>query len=302
MQSSHAMGGSLDPELMVEQGPHQGARIALPAGCYSVGSALSNDVVLLDPRLASHHFTVDVGPDSVFLTANSGPIHVRGRRRALRPGAAATRCTRTIHFKAGDTSFLLSLPTLPLSCSPGRRRVTLSATGAAAFAAFVLLFTFASATDGAVVQPFLSKSVVAEAMLAVPAQPLPTARDVVAETQAHLKMAQLDTVTMTKGPDGALILSGTISPAQEATLRNMQHWFDGAFGARMLLLDQVRVAAEKPPLAVQAAWTGTEPYIIDGSGQKLFLGARLADGWTVLAITPDTVLLQRGARSLAVHF
>ena len=69
-----------------------------------------------------------------------------------------------------------------------------------------------------------------------------------------------------------------------------------------LLVDQVRVAAEKPPLAVRAAWTGAEPYVIDGAGQKLFLGARLPDGWTVSAITSDAVLLRRGSRLLAVHF
>ena len=78
--------------------------------------------------------------------------------------------------------------------------------------------------------------------------------------------------------------------------------FDGAFGARAMLIDDVKLADERPPLVVRAAWTGAEPYVIDGAGERLLLGARLSGGWVITGIAGDCVTLQREGRRLAVHF
>ena len=128
------------------------------------------------------------------------------------------------------------------------------------------------------------------------------APDLLGALKARLADAGLDAVTAAQGSDGTLMLAGVIPPAREPALRDVQRWFDGASGARTVLVSTVRVAAEKPPLAIQAAWTGADPYVIDGAGQKLFVGAGLPEGWSVLSIASGTVLLERGARRLAVHF
>ena len=114
--------------------------------------------------------------------------------------------------------------------------------------------------------------------------------------------AQLDGIRLGQAADGSVTLTGTVSPAQEPSLRSVQRWFDAAFGARLMLIDGVKVTNEPPPLAVRAAWPGAEPYVIDGGGQRLLLGARLASGWVITAIAGDCVTLQRDGRTMAVHF
>jgi len=55
-------------------------------------------------------------------------------------------------------------------------------------------------------------------------------------------------------------------------------WFDTAATGRAVLVDRVNVAAAAASLQVQAVYTGLTPYVIDGEGQKLFIGASLPDG------------------------
>ena len=42
--------------------------------------------------------------------------------------------------------------------------------------------------------------------------------------------------------------------------------------------------------------------MIDGSGERLLLGARLPGGWVLAAIAPDALLLRQGARAVTVHY
>ncbi len=84
--------------------------------------------------------------------------------------------------------------------------------------------------------------------------------------------------------------------------REAQRWFDARFGGSAVLVDLVAASAAAPPLAIQAVWSGPDPYIIDGAGQKLFPGALLRTGWTLDRVEPDRVIIRRGSQTLAVRF
>ena len=311
-------------QLVIERGRQQGACLQLAPGRHSVGSAVSSDIVLLDPMLAGAHFSVEVGADEVVVHAAEDMVRVDGTRRAVLAAGTAAACRRTTRFEAGGTVLVLRLP-VPAVAAP-RRRVWLGA-GAAVLGAVVLTAAFATATDGAAINPLpvrpAGAAVAGAAVLAASpsaglpgappgALPGPATRSLpgpaadpagpLREVRSRLGAAGLDTVVAVQASDGAIRLEGTVAPAREAALREVHRWFDGAFGGRSLLVSAVRVASERPPLAVQAAWSGANPYVIDGGGQKLFLGARLADDWVIEAITADMVRLQRGSRSLLVHF
>ena len=64
----------LVPELTIEVGPQQGARIRLTPGCYRAGSAVCNDIVLLDASVAATHFLLEVSAGAVRIEADEGPL------------------------------------------------------------------------------------------------------------------------------------------------------------------------------------------------------------------------------------
>lgn len=302
MHASRSMTTPSVTELIVEQGPQQGARLTLSPGRYVAGSALSDDIVLLDPSLLPGHFVIDIG-EEVVVQAADGSLELdgpAGRRLAI---GETISCTRALRFTAGETIFRL---TVPRSSSRGRDWARINrviATGAAALGVAAAVFFFASPTGNAAMQPVVGKlHMPLQAALPAPGLAGAVVPDMAAAMQASLGAARLDMVNASRGVDGVLTLSGTVTPAQQAALRDIERGFDNRFGAQALLVDDVQVANEAPLLAVRAAWTGTDPYVIDGDGDRLLVGARLPSGWTIAGITADTVLLHRGSRSLALRY
>lgn len=73
------------PQLVIERGQQQGARIDLTPGRHGVGSAVSNSIALLDPALAATHFVLEVTGTAFTLHAEAGLQRLDGKRR-VRPG------------------------------------------------------------------------------------------------------------------------------------------------------------------------------------------------------------------------
>lgn len=121
-------------------------------------------------------------------------------------------------------------------------------------------------------------------------------------TAAHLAGVGLGGIALVALANGSVEARGEIMSQQADTWHSVQRWFDADFGSRVMLIDQVSVAAAVPPLAIQAVWPGAHSYVIDGSGQKLFVGAALHDGWTIESIDAVRVLLRRGQQMLAIGF
>lgn len=283
------------PELVVEAGPQKGARIQLVPGRYRVGSAVCNDIILLDPSVAGTHFLLDVSESAIRIEPDEAPLAMAGRRRSLPVGAAPLLCRRPRQFAAGCTEFLLDPggATRPLHKLRLHLALPVLVCGMLLVASGIApagITHFASPLSSAPVPEASARPAVA------------STAEILEQFRLRLHAAQLDGVQLAQAVDGAFTLTGSVPPAQEPALQAVQRWFDAAFGARMMLIDDVRVADERPLLAVRAAWTGAGPYVIDGTGQRLLLGARLAGGWVITAIAGDCVTLQRDGRTLAMHF
>ncbi len=69
-----------------------------------------------------------------------------------------------------------------------------------------------------------------------------------------------------------------------------------------LSLRGLPVFSELPRLQVKGIWQGTPPYVILEDGQIYFEGTRLDDGWTLTAITPDALRLERGNEKADYEF
>ncbi len=283
------------PELVIETGPQQGAHIRLEPGRYRAGSAVCNDIVLLGLGVADTHFLLEVSEAAIRIEADEAPLAIPGRRRGLPVGASPLLCSKPLRFAAGDTQFLLD----PAGATPPARKRRVRLVLALPIVACGMLLV-ASGTAPASIMAVAPQPTPIRDTAARPAPP--STDEILDQLRAKLHAARLDSVQPVSAADGSVALTGTVPPAQEPPLRAVQRWFDAAFGARLVLVDGVKVANEPPPLAVRAAWTGAEPYVIDGAGQRLLLGARLPSGWVVAAIAEDCVTLQRDGRTLAVHF
>ena len=298
-----------DPILTIESGAQSGARTTISPGLHSVGADLGSDVVLFDPVLAGTHLTLEreAGerePGGIRLRALGGPVSLADGTE-LAPGEA-TLCRGSTRFRAGGTSFRLDNPRTAQP-RPARRLPARRLTGRAAL---VGLGLGAACTLAAAVGITLAAAPTAEAVLpparaeakAAPVRPASPVAGVLEAVRARLASAGFETVSLAALPDGSVAARGQIAPPQEAAWRDVERWFDGAYGGRAVLVDQVRVAAEAPPLAVQAVWPGRNPYVVDGSGEKLFVGAPLPGGWTIEGISAERILLRRGGQTLAVRF
>jgi hypothetical protein len=118
----------------------------------------------------------------------------------------------------------------------------------------------------------------------------------------QLASAGLGEVSVNIQSDGAVEAVGHIVPAKGEAWRAAVRWFDTAAAGRAVLVDRVNAAAAAASLQVQAVYTGLTPYVIDGEGQKLFIGASLPDGSVIQKIESESVLLKRGDQLVAVRF
>jgi hypothetical protein len=122
------------------------------------------------------------------------------------------------------------------------------------------------------------------------------------DLRQQLASAGLDEVSVNIQSDGAVEAVGRIGPAKGEAWRAAVRWFDTAAAGRAVLVDRVSVTAAAASLQVQAVYTGLTPYVIDGEGQKLFIGASLPDGSVIQKIESERVLLKRGDQLVAVRF
>ena len=118
----------------------------------------------------------------------------------------------------------------------------------------------------------------------------------------QLALAGLDGISVGLQPDGGVVASGRIIPPRAEAWHAAVRWFDTAAEGRAVLVDRVEVSSVAAFLQIQAVYTGRTPYVIDGEGQKLFIGASLPDGAVIQKIESQRVLVKRGDQVVAVRF
>ena len=295
------------PALTVEGGIHRQARAPLARGINRVGSTADCDIVVTDLDHDAPCFSLTVVDGAVVLEPLGLTVELQGR--PLTPGRTR-RCADGARFTCGGVAFRVETASTGAEVAVTKRRslgwsVPVTAVGVLLAS---LLIALAPSTAA---PPAPSRPASDEAAASVPvdfhAAPVPASRTSTAtllrDIGRRLAAANLDAITLAAQPDGAIEARGQIAPQQLQAWRDVGRWFDGVASAgRTVLVDQVRVGADAPPLTVQAVWPGRRPYLIDGNGDKLFVGAVLANGWTVDGIDATHVLVKRGGQVLAVRF
>jgi len=101
--------------LQVTEGNNSGARITLPTGTYTIGSAHDADIVLSDPKVAPQHCKIFID------SANSGQVevlhHLKMNNTSYRDGIHLTEFNPPISFTLGATSFLVGPENQKLAAS-----------------------------------------------------------------------------------------------------------------------------------------------------------------------------------------
>lgn len=298
---------STAPTLIVEGGVHREARASLKAGPNRAGAAPDNDIVLFDLGPAKTPFALNYRGGAVVLHAVDAPVELSGRK--ILAVGTSKRCSDGLRFTSGGIPFRLELasPKLNRPAQPVRFRLR----------SYLPVLTgglLCTALLGLVASLNLAPSVEAsgissETTGSIPATAVQSASESGQQLAAtlqglrqHLAGSGLDSIALSSEPDGSIEARGQIMPQQQTAWLEAGRWFDGTAGGRAVLVDQVRISAEAPPLKVQAVWPGRSPYVIDGSGDKLFIGTILPSGWTISGIDAKHVLVKRGDQTLAVRF
>jgi hypothetical protein len=292
--------------LFVEGGVHRAAAVPLPAGETAVGADAASAVVVSDLP-APNAFRLKWDGRSIRLASVdcdaivNGKVLARGGERKIKQSS---------RFICGNVAFRLELP--PAEITAPRR----TPWGFAAGVALALTATLVAAPawpppmrfsdvsrDSTGALPPVAASVSGKAASA-PVKPFRDVQALVGDMRRQIASAGLDGISVDLQSDGAIAASGRILPAKGDAWHAALRWFDTAALGRAVVVDHVDIsaAAAAASLQVQAVYTGHTPYIIDGDGEKLFVGATLADGGVIQAIESQRVLVKHGDRLAAVRF
>lgn len=295
--------------LLVVSGPQAGASLVLSQSAHRVGSGLDCDIVVADPRLAASHFTLEnaSGLDdasTMALRALEAEVWVQNGP-VLQPGEACP-IRRPLRFTAGGTQFLLDpqvdSPVTNTATAGHGWRSRMAATAILAIGAVTLLVVQATPAGTATVASLSTVASALEHAVAATSPDRPVAAEITAALADRLAAAGLAGVHPNMSVDGMIEATGAMSPEQQVAWSDVKRWFDGAYGARTVLVDRVTLSTPAAPLSIAAVHPGASPFVIDRSGQKLFPGSKLPGGWVVDTIEATHVLVRRNGQALAVRF
>lgn len=284
--------------LTITHGLHQGVCLSLDRSVYIVGSAATADLLLSDAGIAERHMALRFADGQVAVEAIGGDVVAFGAHaREIRiPAGKGHRARLPLDIRIGEARLTLSSATdrlqtpAPARAAPGWQRKPQW------IIALLLMFLCvgAFAFRGEAVSP-LSLTDKQALSAPEPRRSLASAADAKAWLDQQLAAAELRQVKVSE-VDGQLSVQGTYDPAQKGQWRSVQQAFDSRFGQQVVMHPDVvaRTEIAKPRVRFQAVWFGTNPYVINDSGKRLYPGAALADDWTLHSIENNQVILARG--------
>lgn len=272
------------PTLTVTGGLHQGSSLMLDRPVYTIGADLAADLVLSDPGIAGAHLRLRFFEGGhVAVEALGGDVLLGGNVRI--PQGSGHRARLPLQLRIGSASVSLALPEGAEKPSDAPRKYT------PWIVATVLLFMCAGALAFRNDPP---PSPVAAAVDAAPVKK--TSREQAkAWLEQQLQAAHLDAVKVSNS-NGQLSAVGSFEQSQKPQWLALQQAFDQRYGQQIVLNPKVAVRADaaNPRVRFQAVWFGTNPYVINDSGKRLYPGAALADNWVLERIENNQVILARG--------
>ncbi|MGY2376836.1 SctD/MshK family protein [Pseudomonas sp. SDO524_S393] len=273
------------PTLTVTGGLHQGSSLVLDQPVYTIGADLAADLVLSDPGIAGLHLRLRFDGGQVAVEALGGDVQIAGLVRI--PQGSGHRARLPVQLRIGAAGVSLALPegAEKPTKTPSHTKRTPWIVAAA------LLFICAGALAFRSEAPVLPAAAVVDA----PAVKKPTREQAKAWLEQQLQAARLDGVKVSNS-NGQLSAVGSFEQSQKPQWLALQQAFDQRYGQQIVLNPRVAVRADaaRPRVRFQAVWFGTNPYVINDSGKRLYPGAALADNWVLERIENNQVTLARG--------
>nr|WP_314576642.1 FHA domain-containing protein [uncultured Pseudomonas sp.] len=301
--------GSLAPQasvpvLSIIHGLHSGVTLALDKPSYIIGSAGATDLRLSDTGIAERHLVLQFASGLVTIEARGGDVLVIGRHRPLHiPLGSGHRARLPLTLHIGTAQLVLSdaaegqaVRTQAPACRRPRRAGWAIAVGLVCICAAA--FAWRASPPSPVNQSAASS--LPQPALEQASAPVPSsqANEVVQAKRwleqqlatagfAHLNVSQRD---------GQLAVQGSYDAQRKRQWIDLQQAFDSRFGQRIMLRLNARPRAEisAPKVRLQAVWFGTDPYVVNEAGKRLYPGAALVDDWTLEKIENNQVILARG--------
>lgn len=312
--------------LFIESGLHAGAVQRLSPGIYTLGSELDADIVLSDGEVKAVHLIVELGPRGIRLEPLQGAVAVDGEKADLEPGGER-HVGSPAAFAIGETRIRITAPKDAVR-SQRRLRTAAIAAGLAALAvvSFQILDPLGvtplegpAAPQAAMNEPLanlpadgasMAEGVEASADDARPsaaagdgvdaASPGITLDQAAAALRDRLAAEDFPDIAVKTGVD-RIMVRGEADPARMDDWQTVRIWFDGIYGQELLLVADIEPARvqEPPKLAIEAVWSGKDPYLIAG-GQRFAVGAHVGDGWTIGRIEAKEITFTRGSKSFSL--
>ncbi len=271
------------PTLTVTSGLHQGSSLVLDQPVYTLGADLAADLVLSDPGIAGLHLRLRFEGGQVAVEALGGDV-VLGKNVRI-PQGSGHRARLPLQLRIGTAGVSLASPEGVEKPSDATRTFT------PWIVAIVLLFLCAGALAVRNDTPLTQAAVAAQ----VPALKKPSREHAKTWLEQQLQAAHLDAIKVTDA-NGQLSAVGSFEQSQKPQWLALQQAFDERYGQQIVLNPRVSVRADaaRPRVRFQAVWFGTNPYVINDSGKRLYPGAALADNWVLERIENNQVILARG--------
>lgn len=271
------------PTLTVTSGLHQGSSLVLDQPVYTLGADLAADLVLSDPGIAGLHLRLRFEGGQVAVEALGGDV-VLGKNVRI-PQGSGHRARLPLQLRIGTAGVSLASPEGEEKPSDAARTFT------PWIVAIVLLFLCAGALAVRNDTPLTQAAVAAQ----VPALKKPSREHAKTWLEQQLQAAHLDAIKVTDA-NGQLSAVGSFEQSQKPQWLALQQAFDERYGQQIVLNPRVSVRADaaRPRVRFQAVWFGTNPYVINDSGKRLYPGAALADNWVLERIENNQVILARG--------
>lgn len=298
MATSSSASNRALPTLTVIAGLHRDVSLVLDEPSCSIGSGASASLVLGDSGIADEHLRLRFAGRQLIVEATGGDVAVidEGREIAVERGHGY-RAHFPLEITLGQARVRLAGPESDAPAPPvwyGKPQWLVAALFMLVCAGAVAML---QERPQAVSPNFTGP--VAEAPIAVD-QP-PSLEEIRADLAQRAEDSGLAGVAFSVD-DGQLFARGSYAPERQAAWIALQRHFDSRYASRHLLHRAVTAEALEadPQVKFQAVWLGENPYVINASGERLFPGAPLADGWVIERIAADQILLARGARRFAL--
>lgn len=317
--------------ILIETGLHAGTVQRLAPGMYTLGSELDADIILSDSDVKPIHLILELDQHGVRLEPLQGGIMVDGEGVALEPGGER-HLSCPVSFTIGDA---LIKVTAPADVAKARRHtralVGIAGVVIAAVLGFQVLGAFTApdidglsamqspdqlsnempdqpeaasrdqaAGPGTIDALEEQQNAAPGSETATAAQPDVTLDQAAAALRDRLAADELTDIKVKTAGD-RLMVRGEATPDRMDDWQDIRIWFDGAYGRHILMVASVDPAeeAEPPKLAIEAVWSGEEPYLIAG-GQRFFVGNPIGEGWIIEQIASNEIKFKRGDKSFSL--